>query len=110
MAKEKDLSPETINAQALHQIDAMTGGITPAIHPSSTFLRDENYQLINARHSYGRDENPGYAVAEKVLAELEGAPAALLFSSGMAAAMAVVQSSAAGRSNRRAQGYVLGSA
>ena len=92
MAKKKILSPETINAQALHQIDAMTGGITPAIHPSSTFLRDENYQLINARHSYGRDENPGYAVAEKVLAELEGAPAALLFSSGMAAAMAVVQS------------------
>ena len=92
MDKKKNLSPETISAQALRQIDAITGGITPAIHPSSTFLRDENYQLIDARHSYGRDENPGYAVAEKVLAELEGAPAALLFSSGMAAAMAVVQS------------------
>ncbi len=92
MVKEKKLSAETISAQALHQIDEMTGGITPAIHPSSTFLRDENYQLINARHSYGRDENPGYAVAENVLAELEGASAALLFSSGMAAAMAVVQS------------------
>ena len=64
----------------------------PAIQPSSTFVRDENYQLIDARHSYGRDENPGYAVAEKVLAELEGGPAALLFSSGTAAAMAVVQS------------------
>jgi cystathionine gamma-synthase len=92
MAKKKDLSPETISAQALRQIDTMTGGLMPAIHPSSTFIRDENYQLIDARHSYGRDENPGYAVAEKVLAELEGAPAALLFSSGMAAAMAVVQS------------------
>ena len=92
MGKEKDLSPETKSAQALQQIDAMTGGLTPAIHPSSTFVRDENYQLINARHSYARDENPSYAVAEKVLAELEGAPAALLFSSGMAAAMAVVQS------------------
>ncbi len=92
MGKEKNLSPETISAQAAHQIDAMTGGLTPAIHPSSTFVRDENYQLINARHSYSRDENPGYAVVEKVLAELEGAPAALLFSSGMAAAMAVVQS------------------
>ncbi len=92
MGKEKNLSPETLNAQALHQYDAMTGALSPAIHPSSTFLRDENYQLINARHSYGRAENPGYAVAEKVLAELEGAPAALLFSSGMAAAMAVVQS------------------
>jgi cystathionine gamma-synthase len=42
MAKDKNLSPETKSAQALHQIDAMTGGITPAIHPSSTFLRDEN--------------------------------------------------------------------
>ena len=92
MANKKDLSPETRSAQALHQIDEMTGGLTPAIHPSSTFLRDENYQLINPRHSYGRDENPGYIVAEKVLADLEGAPAALLFSSGMAAAMAVVQS------------------
>ncbi len=92
MAKQKDLSPETKNAQALRQIDAMTGGIMPAIHPSSTFVRDESYQLINASHSYGRDENPGYAIAEKVLAELEGAPAALLLSSGMAAAMAVVQS------------------
>ena len=92
MDKKKKLSPETRNAQALHQIDAMSGGLTPAIHPSSTFLRDENYELINARHSYGRDENPGFEVAEKVLADLEGAPAALLFSSGMAAAMAVVQS------------------
>ena len=92
MDKEKDLSPETISAQALRQIDAMTGGLMPAIHPSSTFVRDQSYQLINDRHSYGRDENPGYAVVEKVLAELEGAPAALLFSSGMAAAMAVVQS------------------
>jgi len=92
MAKKKGLSAETKSAQALRQIDAATGGITPAIHPSSTFLRDENYQLINARHSYGRAQNPGYDVAEKVLAELEGAPAALLFSSGMAAAMAVVQS------------------
>ncbi len=91
MAKEKNLSPETINAQALHHIDALTGGLTPAIYPSSTYVRDENYQLINAQHSYGRDENPSYAVAEDVLAELEGAPAALLFSSGMAAAMAVVQ-------------------
>jgi len=88
----KNLSPETITAQALHHSDAGTGALTPAIHPSSTYVRDENYQLVDGRRSYGRDENPGYAIAENVLAELEGAPAALLFSSGMAAAMAVVQS------------------
>jgi len=92
MAEEKNLAPETKNAQALHHIDARTGAVSPGIHPSSTFGRDENYELINPDHSYGRDENPGYAIAEKVLAELEGGASALLFSSGMAAAMAVVQS------------------
>ena len=92
MTKKKNLAPETISAQASHQFDAMTGALTPAIHPSSTYVRDENYQLIDSRHSYGRAENPGYVVAENTLAELEGGPAALLFSSGSAAAMAVVQS------------------
>ena len=92
MTKKKNLAPETISAQASHQFDAMTGALTPAIHPSSTYVRDENYQLIDSRHSYGRAENPGYVVAENILAELEGGPAALLFSSGSAAAMAVVQS------------------
>ena len=92
MSKAKNLSRETLNAQALHHIDASTGALSPAIHPSSTFARDEDYQLINARHSYGRAENPGYDVTEKLLAELEGGAEALLFSSGTAAAMAVVQS------------------
>jgi cystathionine gamma-synthase len=92
MGKSKKLSPETRCAQALHQIDSITGALSPAIHPSSTFVRDEQYDLINEKHSYGRDENPTYVVAEKMLADLEGAAAALLFSSGMAAAMAVVQS------------------
>ena len=92
MGNKSDLAPETKNAQALRQIDSMAGGLSPGIHPSTTYVRDENYELIDARHSYGRDENPGFAVAEKVLAELEGGSAALLFSSGMSAAMAVVQS------------------
>jgi len=92
MGRKNELAPETISAQALHQIDSATGGVTPAIHLSSTFVRDENYQLLVPGHSYGRDENPTYVVAETVLRELEGAAAALLFSSGMAAAMAVVQS------------------
>ena len=92
MGRKNELAPETISAQALHQIDSATGGVNPAIHLSSTFVRDENYQLLVPGHSYGRDENPTYVVAETVLRELEGAAAARLFSSGMAAAMAVVQS------------------
>jgi len=92
MSKVINLSPETKCAQALHQFDAYTGGLMPAIQPSSTYVRDENYELIDSRYSYGRDENPGYVIVEKILAELEGSPAALLFSSGTSAAMAVVQS------------------
>ena len=92
MRNQRKLAPETLNAQALRQIDAGTGGITPAIFPSTTYVRDENYALIDPQHSYGRDENPGFVVAEQVLARLEGGEAALLFSSGMSAAMAIVQS------------------
>lgn len=92
MNKTSKLAPESLAAQALHYVDPQTGGVIPPIQPSTTFVRDDNYRLIAPEHSYGRDENPGYRVAEELLAQLEGAPAALLFSSGMAAAAAVVQS------------------
>ena len=92
MRNHSDFAPETLNAQALRQIDAATGGLTPAIFPSTTYVRDENYALLDPQHSYGRDENPGFVVAEQVLARLEGGEAALLFSSGMSAAMAIIQS------------------
>ena len=92
MRNHSDFAPETLNAQALRQIDAATGGLTPAIFPSTAYVRDENYALIDPQHSYGRDENPGFVVAEQVLARLEGGEAALLFSSGMSAAMAIIQS------------------
>jgi cystathionine gamma-synthase len=91
MSKTDDLSPETISVHALGETDAATGGLTPAIHTSATFLRDENYELLVPGNSYGRDENPTHRVAEAVLRELEGGEDAMLFSSGMAAAMAVVQ-------------------
>ena len=92
MSEKKWLAPETISVQALGQHDSATGGVTPGFHPSTTYVRDENYELLNPKHSYGRDENPTYVVAENVLRDLEGAADALLFSSGMAAAMGVVQS------------------
>ena len=92
MAKNGTLAPETLTAQALRQIDAQTGGLTPGIFPSTTYVRDSDYELTDPRLSYGRDENPGFVVAEKVLAELEGGAACQLFSSGMSAAMAIIQS------------------
>ena len=83
--------PETMAAQALHYVDPATGGVVPPIQPSTTFARDEHYQLINPAMSYSRDQNPGYAPAERLIAALEGAADARLFSSGMAAATAVLQ-------------------
>jgi len=93
MRKHNNPAPETLNAHALRQIDAGTGGLTPAIFPSTTYVRDkDDYALLDPGHSYGRDENPGFVVAEQLLARLEGGEAGVLFSSGMSAAMAIIQS------------------
>lgn len=79
-------------AQAMHYVEPATGAVVPPIQPSTTFARDDRYELLNAAHSYARDENPGYLLPEELLAELEGAADARLFASGMAAATAVLQS------------------
>jgi cystathionine gamma-synthase len=91
MSESRKKRPETMAAQALHYIDPATGGVVPPIQPSTTFARDEQYQLINPAMSYSRDQNPGFVPAERLIAELEGAADARLFSSGMAAATAVLQ-------------------
>ncbi len=92
MSDSRKSRPETVAAQAMHYTDPATGGVVPPIQPSTTFARDTNYQLIDPEISYSRDQNPGYAQPERLIAELEGAADARLFSSGMAAANAVLQS------------------
>jgi cystathionine gamma-synthase len=92
MTAKKELAPETDTAQGLHYIDPRTGSVVPPVMPSTTFARDEHYNLISEQHSYGRDDNPSYAIPESLLARLEQASDCLLFSSGMAAGAAVVQS------------------
>ena len=80
---------ETIAAQAGHFIDPANGAVTPPIQPSVTFARDAEYALIDPAFTYGRGNNPTTAAAETLLASLEGAEAALLFASGLAAANAL---------------------
>lgn len=92
MTMPKDLAPETYAAQGMHRPDPVTGNLIPAVQPSTTFARDENYKLIAEEHGYARDENPSFLTAERMLAQLEGGAEALLFASGMSAAGAVVQS------------------
>jgi len=85
----KPVKPETLAAQALHSIDEATGAVVPPIHLSTTYARDAGYALRG--RTYTRDENPTPVVAERVLAALEGGAGALTFSSGMAAATAVIR-------------------
>jgi cystathionine gamma-synthase len=88
------MKPETLVAQALHEIDRATGGIVPAIQLSTTYARDGRYEPI-AGHIYTRDDNPIYATVERVLAAIEGGSSALVFASGMAAATAAIRASLA---------------
>ena len=46
MTKEKPLSMESIVVQACHYIDAATGGVSVPIQTSTTYARDENYELM----------------------------------------------------------------
>jgi cystathionine gamma-synthase len=86
-----ELRPESLTAQGLHRADPATGEITPAVHISSTYARDEANTLYPAGFSYARDHNPLYRQLEALLSRLEGGQEALVFSSGMAAATALLQ-------------------
>ncbi len=69
--------------------DPATGAITPPIHPSSTFIRQQIDD--DAAYRYARGSNPTRAALEGILAELEHGVAASAFSSGMAAVTAALQ-------------------
>lgn len=82
--------PETIAARADGYADTASGGIVPPMQASTTFLRDENYDLIVPENSYGRDNNDQVRLAERIICKLEGGEESLLFASGMAAIAAVL--------------------
>lgn len=83
------LSPRTLAAQALGEIEPHTHAIVPPMHVATTFVRDPDNQYRTG-FAYGRPDNATVRQAEGVLSALEGAEAALLFGSGMAAATTVV--------------------
>ncbi|MEO7454959.1 MAG: aminotransferase class I/II-fold pyridoxal phosphate-dependent enzyme [Gemmatimonadaceae bacterium] len=81
---------ETLAVRAGHSVDPVTGAVTPAIHPSTTFERsvDGSYP---AGHVYSRTSNPNRTQLEHALASLEQGSSALAFASGSAATIAVFQ-------------------
>ncbi|MEZ5121699.1 MAG: PLP-dependent aspartate aminotransferase family protein [Solirubrobacterales bacterium] len=82
-----DRHPDT----ALLRPSAVEGVITPPIDPASTFSAGDAATLRDLatrpreRRFYTRYGNPTHEHAEAIVAELEGAAAARVFSSGMAA-------------------------
>ena len=82
----EDLGSATLLAQG-------GGGaeIVPSINPATTYPRDrDTYAPIDGR-IYSRDHCPNYDLPEALLATLEGAEGCLLFSSGIAAADALLR-------------------
>jgi cystathionine gamma-synthase len=81
------LDPKTLAAQALGREDPSTGAVVPPVNFATTFTRrPQDYEPRGT--TYIRTAAPTAGHAEQVLAELEGATAALAFGSGMAACTA----------------------
>jgi cystathionine gamma-synthase len=81
--------PATVAAHAAGATDPQSGGVVPALQPSTTFLRDADYVPLRADNIYSRADSDNLRQAEEVLRQLEGATDTLLFPSGMAAIAAV---------------------
>ena len=82
-----------IETRAIHagrRIDPATGAVTPPIHLSTTFERSPSGEYPLG-FSYSREDNPNRRALEQCLAEVEGGTQALVFSSGLAVAAALVQ-------------------
>lgn len=83
--------PATFAAQAGGFRDSETGGVAPPIQLSSTFARGDNYEF-DAPFQYAREGAPTERLAENILARLDGGADARVFSSGLAAIAALLES------------------
>ncbi|HYN19855.1 MAG TPA: aminotransferase class I/II-fold pyridoxal phosphate-dependent enzyme [Thermoanaerobaculia bacterium] len=81
---------ETLAVHAGQAVDPATGSVAPPIYLSTTFARDPEGVPIGG-HTYIRESNPNETQLENALAALEGGGAALVFASGMAAGVALLQ-------------------
>lgn len=80
----------TLAVHAGRRIDP-TGSVAPPIYLSTTYARDPQGVPLGG-HSYIRESNPTQEQLEEALAPLEGGEAALVFASGVAAGVALLQS------------------
>jgi cystathionine gamma-synthase len=86
------LSPETLVAQALGEIDPVSGALAPLLNLSTNYEQASDGAYHQDR-VYTRADNPTYELTERLIAALEGAGCGcILFGSGMAATTAIFQS------------------
>ncbi|HEY5890930.1 MAG TPA: PLP-dependent aspartate aminotransferase family protein [Acidimicrobiia bacterium] len=83
-------STEVDLVQGGHRIDPGTGAVVPPIHPSTTYARDENYDLISD-YLYTRHGAPNHVPVEDLAARLDRGVDARVFASGLAAFTALVE-------------------
>jgi cystathionine gamma-synthase len=81
---------QTLAVHAGRGVDAPTGAVTPPISMSTTYERDPDGGFAR-NYNYVRVGNPTRTALEACLSALEGGEQAITFSSGMAAAFAVLQ-------------------
>jgi cystathionine gamma-synthase len=80
----------TLAAQTPEGVDTPPNGLVPPIDFSTAFVRDEHNIYPSSDYVYGRSDNVTLRQAETLIASLEGGSAAMLFTSGTAAAIALI--------------------
>ena len=86
----RDESFDTKCVHAAHAPDAATGALAAPIQLATTFERDADGGYSRG-FRYGREGTPNRTALEACVAELEGGVAAVAFSSGLAANLAVLE-------------------
>ena len=84
--KERQFHPETEAVHGGESLDKRNAPLSQPIYQTSTFQVTDSNEQVRATHTdmfYTRYGNPTHTAAEKRIAELECADAALLFASGM---------------------------
>src|SRR5579863_9260147 len=82
---------ETMAVHAGFAPDPVTGSVAPPIHLSTNFIHGPASEEIHG-YMYVRDKNPTQDRLETAMSALEGGEDALVFSSGMGASSAFLQS------------------
>ncbi len=81
---------ETLAVHTAMEPDPLTGAVSPPIHLSTTFARHPDGVPVGG-YVYARESNPTQDLLEKAICDLEGGQRALVFGSGMAAGLSLLQ-------------------